>query len=232
MDGGGVDHDAEDAGVEGQPGDGDQVVVGGVGGSAQVGAGGRRGVAEVGEEALGDGDGLGASRRGRPGRGRAAHRRGRRRGRCRARRAATARWRRPRGRRAPRRSAACVVDPRSSTRTSRPPGAVGRAWSPVASVSSGVPSGLTPTPSRVVRVSLAHTASSGSPSRSRPALRSTPAAAFSQSARVAAGPCSASASVPWSGSSSVGLRQAALQGILRGHDSHSRSGRRAPSHTL
>ena len=52
--------------------------------------------------------------------------------------------------------------------------------------------------------SFAHTASSGSSSRSRPALRSTAAAAFSQSARVAAGPSSASASVPWSGSSSAG----------------------------
>ena len=59
MDGGGVDHDPEDAGVEGQPRDGHQVVVGRVGGSTQVGAGCRRGVAQVGEEALGEGHRLG-----------------------------------------------------------------------------------------------------------------------------------------------------------------------------
>ena len=89
--------------------------------------------------------------------------------------------------------------PRSSTRTSCPPGAVGRrALRPTSAVGSaaGVPSGLSGIPSRVVRVSLAHTASSGSSSRSRPALRRTAAAAFSQSARVAAGPSRVSASVP------------------------------------
>ena len=46
-----------------------------------------------------------------------------------------------------------------------------------------VPSGVIAMPSYVVRVSVAHTSSSGSSSASRPALRSTAAAAFSQSAR-------------------------------------------------
>ena len=59
--------------------------------------------------------------------------------------------------------------PRSSTRTSRPPGAVGRALPPASTPDgpgsvAGVPSGLSGMPSRVVRVSFAHTASSGSSS--------------------------------------------------------------------
>ena len=94
VDGGGVDHDAEDSGVEGQPRDGDEVVVGRVGGErpgwcrspAWCRPGGR-GSARPARPAR-------TSRRGRPGRGRAGRRRGRRRGRCPARRAATARRRR------------------------------------------------------------------------------------------------------------------------------------------
>ena len=69
---------------------------------------------------------------------------------------------------------------------------------------SGVPSGLTAIPSSVVRASFDQAASSASSSDSRPALRSTAAAAFSQSARAWSSSGAASASVPCSGSSSVG----------------------------
>ena len=118
-------------------------------------------------------------------------------------------------------------DPRSSTRTSRPPGEVGRAWSSVASVRSGVPSGVTPDPVEgragergphgVVRVALAEPAGLAQhpgggllpvgPGRGRTGQRERERALV--------------------GLELGGLRQAALQGILRGHDSHSRSGRRS-----
>ena len=145
------------------------------------------------------------SRRGRPRRGRAGRRRGRRPGRCRARRAATARWRRRA--RSARASAfsRCVVEPRSSTRTSRPPGAVGRAWSPDlgGEVRRTERADRDPVEGRagelgphgVVGVARRRAGRPCAAPRRRPSP-SRPG--------VAAGPGSASASVPWSGSSSVG----------------------------
>ena len=47
MDGGGVDDDSEYVVLERQPGDGDEIVGGGVGGAPQVGAAGGRVAAEV-----------------------------------------------------------------------------------------------------------------------------------------------------------------------------------------
>ena len=72
------------------------------------------------------------------------------------------------------------------------------------SSAAAVPSGVTGMSSRVVRVSLSQTSSSGSSSVIRRALRSTAAVAFSQSATVQRSPGSARSSVPCSGSSSSG----------------------------
>ena len=87
-------------------------------------------------------------------------------------------------------------------RMSQGPARVGRADVARPSRRSGVPSGGTAMPSYVVRVSAAHTASSESSSVSRRALRRTPAAALSQSARDQASSGAASRSAPCSGCSS------------------------------
>ena len=94
----------------------------------------------------------------------------------------------------------------------------------------GVPSGLTAMPSRVVRLSLAHTASSGSSSRSRPALRST-SRPPSPSRPGCRGSASTRERVPWAGSSSVGSARPPSTGHVRGHACHSRRGPR-PQPTL
>ena len=77
---------------------------------------------------------------------------------------------------------ACASGSASSARTSQPsPRAGGRTGSGRSATSAGVPSGVMSMPSSVERVSLAHTASSGSSAAMRRALRSTAAAAFSHS---------------------------------------------------
>ena len=211
MDGGGVDHDAQDTRAEGQAGHRDELVVGRVRADAQVGARGGRRVAEMGEEALGHRDRLGRRFE--------DHRRevekdsveddgqvGVRTGVQPQRRGAAAEVRegvvvQPLGVVAAQLDTDVAAAGRRGTGTGAD--AVARGECSV----GGVPSGLTGMPSRVVRVSLAHTASSGSSSRSRPAFRRTAAAAFSQSARVEDGASRASARVPWAGSSSTGSRR-------------------------
>ncbi len=109
---------------------------------------------------------------------------GRRRRRRRPPPAATARWRRSRGRSGPP-ALRGLRHPgrRAAPRTSQPsPRAGGRTGSGRSATRAGVPSGVMLMPSSVEWVSSAQTASSGSSSASRPALRSTAAAACSHSA--------------------------------------------------
>ena len=100
---------------------------------------------------------------------------------------------------------------------SHSPGLVGRPTVTSPSSSSGVPSGVMPIPSSVVRVSLSQTSSSASSSVSRRALRSTAAAAASHSGAVVAVLGRGQFEAALVRLELLGLGQAALDGLLLGH---------------
>ncbi len=143
----------------------------------------------------------------------------------------------PQGGRPPARSASASAfscsasSPRSSTRTSRPPGCTGRALPSSPAVSAGVPSGLTSTPSRVVRVSFVHTASSGSSAVEPAGLAEHRGGGALPVLPGRLGPGEREGERAGLGLELGGLVETALDGLLRGHvptlGAHA-----DPSHTL